>query len=215
MSLLSLFLSFLFPNHCRLCGKGTDAVCATCKKSIVYMPYLPDRQTIAFYAYRKSGLKDLLWLLKYHHQRPIAHELGGLLADALLPELEERVRFEHFVDPVIIPVPVSKRGLRKRGYNQVTLIAQGFLDHAQVNFPLYTDVLLKSRETKKQARNKKRKERFTNIEGSFTLVHPERISGRNIILLDDVTTTGATLDEATSVLMRAKPRKILRVALAH
>ena len=215
MSLLSLFLSFLFPNHCRLCGKGTVAVCAECKKSIVYSPYLPNRQTIAFYAYRKSGLKHLLWLLKYHHQRPIAEELGSLLADALLPELEERVRFEHFVDPVIIPIPVSQKGLRKRGYNQVTLIAESCARHAGNTIPVMNDVLLKSRETKKQARNKKRKDRFTNIAGSFALAHPDRITGRNVILLDDVTTTGATLDEATRVLSRAKPRKILRVTLAH
>lgn len=215
MSLLTLFLSFLFPNHCRLCGKGDLAVCATCKKSIVYSPYLPDRQTIAFYAYRKSGLKHLLWLLKYHHQRPIAEELGSLLADALLPELEERVRFENFTNPIIIPIPVSKKGLRKRGFNQVTLIAESFVKQTGNTIPLYNDVLMKSHETKKQARNKKRKERFTNIAGSFCLQHPEKITNRNIILLDDVTTTGATLDEATRVIEKARPRKILRVALAH
>ena len=152
MSLWSYILSLFLPNRCRLCHTGDRAVCRLCKKSIVYNPYTPDRQTISFYAYRKNGLKHLLWLLKYHHQRPVAYELGELLADALLPELEERVRFEHFVDPIIIPIPVSKKTLRKRGYNQVTLIAQGFLEHSHTGFPLYTDVLIKSRETKKQAR---------------------------------------------------------------
>jgi len=215
MSLLSFFLSFLFPNRCHLCGKEGRYLCLSCRKTILYSPYQPDRGTIAFYAYQRKGLKHLLWLLKYHGHKPIAEELGSLLADALLPELEERVQFEAFTEPVVIPIPLSKKSRSKRGYNQVSLIAHSLIAHAPGTFVLEEGVLLKSRETKRQAKSKNKRERFKNIEGSFLLEHPEKIAGKNVILLDDVTTTGATFDEATKVLLRAKPRKILRVALAH
>lgn len=215
MSVSSFILSILYSNRCRLCNTRTGPLCASCIHYIPFDTYTPDRNTIAFYAYRKGGLKRVLWLLKYHHQRSLAYTLGTMLADVLVPELEERVRFENFSNPVLLPIPLSKKSLRARGYNQVTEIARALVARGHGELVLIDNTLIKTKDTKRQARCKNRSDRFTNLRGAFSIQHPELITGRNVIILDDVTTTGATLEEATKVVLKAKPRSVLRVALAH
>lgn len=215
MSVTSFILSILYSNRCRLCNKHQGPLCGTCIKYIPLDIYSPNRNTIAFYAYRKGGLKRVLGLLKYHHQRPLANALGDMLADVLLPELEERLRFENFSHPVIIPIPLSRKSFRVRGYNQVTEIARALVAREHTDLVVVEKVLLKTKETKRQAQCKNRTDRLTNLHGAFSVEHSELIRGKNIILLDDVTTTGATLEEATREILKAKPRCILRVAFAH
>ena len=80
---------------------------------------------------------------------------------------------------------------------------------------LTTDILIKTKETESQTKSKNRAERIKNLEGCFDVKNPEQIKNRNIVLLDDVTTTGATLTEARRALLARGARKVIAIVFAH
>ena len=141
--------------------------------------------------------------------------LGKLLYDEAWESVSEKKQFHGFHSPIIVTIPVSKKRLRHRGYNHVSLIAQGFASENPSECEIVNNVLEKYRETRRQAEIKVRKDRLANLKNSFHVTDPAKVLGRNIILLDDVTTTGATFEEATRALKKAGARKVLRLALAH
>src|SRR5204863_311048 len=116
----------------------------------------------------------------------------------------------------LIPIPLSPKRMRERGFNQALLIASALcrIDRGE-NFTLEKDVLQKPKETRHQAEIENRSERLKNLIGSFALRNPEKIENHNLILLDDVSTTGATLAEARKTLQKAGARKIIAFTVAH
>jgi len=134
----------------------------------------------------------------------------------LIEEISDLMLMENFQEPILIPVPLSKSRMRERGFNQAELICNNItkLDEGK-NLTLLKNVLIKIKGTKHQARIENRRERLKNIIGSFSLVNSELIKNRNIILIDDVITTGATLFEARKVLKRGGARKVIAFTVAH
>ncbi len=134
----------------------------------------------------------------------------------ILEELSELSIMDNFRDAILVPVPLSQRRKRKRGFNQAELLTKELaLTDGGVSFKLENNVLMKSRETVHQAHAENRTERLKNIIGSFSVVNPEKIKGQNIILVDDVITTGATLSEAKKVLNEAGAKKVIAFTIAH
>jgi len=139
-----------------------------------------------------------------------------MLYERILEELADLTIMENFQKPILIPIPISKQRHRERGYNQTELICRELikLDKNQ-NFELENNLLIKIHETVHQARIKDRRERLKNLAGSFTIKNNTKIKNRNIILIDDITTTGATLNEAKKTLKIAGARKIVAFTVAH
>jgi len=157
-----------------------------------------------------------LWILKYKNKRGVARIFGNILYSQILEELSDLEQFENFKDPILIPIPLSRKRLKKRGYNQVLLIAKHLADlDKDVNFKLANNVLIKIKETPHQTQIENKRKRLENLTGSFAVKNHELVRGRNIILIDDVTTTGATFKEAKKVLKSAGARKIIIFTLAH
>ena len=115
---------------------------------------------------------------------------------------------------IIIPIPLHHKKRRKRGFNQSDIIADILSQY--LNLPVYKNVLKKIRDTKPQMTLRKSEERSENISNSFTLAenYPKDIEGKNIIIVDDVCTSGATIKEARKVLSRLKPRKVIGFVIA-
>ena len=158
-------------------------------------------------------MKKSIWLLKYRNKRMLAGIFAKMLYDILLEELAELKLMKNFSNPLLLPMPISGKRFRERGYNQVELVAY---ELARIGgFELNTNTLLKSRHTESQVKAEGRRERLKNLKGSFAVKNPDVIRGRNIILLDDVITTGATMSEARKTLKEARVKNILSVALAH
>ncbi|MGH9603643.1 MAG: ComF family protein, partial [Terriglobales bacterium] len=141
-----------------------------------------------------GNLRGLIHLLKYEQVRPAARVLGGLLALAmarLLAECGNGLR-------VVIPVPLHSSRLRQRGFNQAELIARAALSSmpgcAVADFQLRTDVLRRKRPTDTQT-GLTRHQRRENIRGAFEVTRPEEIAGKEVLLVDDVFTTGTTVSE--------------------
>ncbi len=123
---------------------------------------------------------------------------------------------ENFRESILIPIPLSPARYRERGFNQAELICRELVSlNPEADLKFYSDVLIKPRDTLHQAHIGNRSTRLKNLIGSFSIIHPEKIKGRNIILIDDVTTTGATLSEARKILKRGGARKVIAFTIAH
>lgn len=209
-------LSLVFPVKCISCGKNHEELCISCLSRAPE----PTRETAQWifpiYDYRHPPIKKALWLLKYKGRRRLANIFAENLYGKIIEELSELRMMENFRDPLLVPIPLSKNRLRDRGYNQAQLLCEKLAAIDQnKNFKLEKNILVKPVDTKSQARIENRSERLRNILGSFAAENEKLIKKRNIILIDDITTTGATLNEARKILKKAGARKIIAFTVAH
>lgn len=115
--------------------------------------------------------------------------------------------------PLIIPIPMSKNRLRKRGFNHAEDIAQAVAKKCVLKFE--PNFLCKIKNTYPQAECRSHRERLKNIRGSFAVSPNVDVRGKNILLIDDVSTSGATLDEAAQVLKKSGANKIYAAVVAR
>jgi ComF family protein len=176
----------------------------------------PFDRSVAYVSY-ESGLRELIHLLKYNGVRPAATVLGRMLAEALI-RLEpafERLTFEQ-APVLVIPVPLYKAKKRQRGFNQAELIARAALkfQSASTRLQLAPDLLLRTRDTASQI-GLSNHQRRANLRGAFAVHRRGELTGREVILVDDVYTTGATATECAQVLRRAGASKVWVATVAR
>ncbi len=214
--IINTILDFLFPIRCVSCRESGSYLCDKCALQIRKAERENLEWVYSLYDYRDPVIKKALWLLKYKNKKPVAETFARLVYGIMLEEISELVMMKNWRDPVLVPIPLSKARLRERGYNQTELVAKAIvkLDQNQ-NFKLKTMWLKKIKETPRQAHIKNRNERLLNLKDSFEVSADTEVKGKNIILLDDVTTTGATLSEARKALKNAGARDVVAFTLAH
>jgi len=203
-----LLLNFFFPLQCVICGKllapdHKDRVCEHCWRKIIYLNRPID--------IRLSLEKELILQFKYKEKKYLANPLGRLLADFVGNNLKEE-NFDY-----IVPIPLERSRQRKRGFNQAELLAQ-ILGEA-VNKPVLIHLVKRRKKTKPQF-GLSRGERFENLSGAFEISKSVKadgppIAGKTVLLLDDLATTGVTLDECAKVLKMAGVREVYGLVLAH
>ena len=162
--------------------------------------------TTALLPFRDARVRACIHEAKFHDNERACSLLGAVLATHL----------SKFNDPIVIPIPLSSARQRARGYNQVTQIIEAARTHMTVH--IYDEILYKQIDTVPQTSLSK-KERLTNVRDAFavydtTQAH-KRIHGRHVILIDDVTTTGATFAAAKAALLPHRPATVTCIALAH
>jgi ComF family protein len=176
----------------------------------------PFGRAVAYGSY-ESGLRELVHLLKYNGVRPAAKVLGGMLAEALtaLEPAFERLTFEQ-APILVIPVPLYKAKRRQRGFNQAELIARAALKFRPLGEPLQLvpNILLRTRDTASQI-GLSSHQRRANLRGAFVVERAAEVTGREVILVDDVYTTGATATECAHVLRRAGAAKVWIATVAR
>lgn len=165
--------------------------------------------------YASPLVKSCVHASKYYaHERAI-RLLGEAVAPHLADILAEQLLFGLYEKPLIIPIPLHVHRLRERGYNQAERIARVAAKHAVLaSLECRTDVLTRTRDTHAQARLTRAK-RLKNMMEAFTVARPECVQGADIILIDDVVTTGATMRAARKALEDAGARTVLCIAVAH
>lgn len=223
MSFLDTILNIVFPAKCILCGKSEVDLCLDCLKEAPMAERESAKWIFPLYDYRHPAIKKSLWLLKYKGKKRLAYVFAEIIYEKILEELSELSILENFTNAILIPIPLSPKRHRERGYNQTELICQELIKinnlRGGVNIKLENNILIKIKENEHQARIKNRNERLKNIIGSFGVEKTEKnislIKNRNVILIDDITTTGATLSEARKVLKQAGARKIIAFTVAH
>ncbi len=207
-------LDFLFPQKCVGCGSedspSTDGLCKQCAGKIDY-GQSPFAYLFCASDYQDKIIKQAIWLLKYKKAKQIAKPLAELLYSRYSKRhlnFTEKTRQNW----TIIPIPLHKKRLRERGFNQSEIIAKHLSVMMSIN--LSTDVLYKKFHTDSQVSVKDRAKRMENIKGSFAVKNPELCRNKNFILVDDVCTTGATISEARKILKEAGAKKIIALVVA-
>jgi ComF family protein len=165
---------------------------------------------VAFGSY-DGGLRELIHLLKYNSVRPAANVLGRMLAEAL-----GVLKSDFGPGPVlVVPVPLFKGKRRQRGFNQAELITRSALKvGADERMALATEVLRRTRETQSQI-GLTSHQRRENIRGAFAVIDTAAVAERNVVLVDDVYTTGTTVTECAKVLRRAGAANVWVVTVAR
>jgi competence protein ComFC len=159
--------------------------------------------------YHDPAVRALVWELKYFANKKAAALAGELLAEELLALAQEEIG-----KPLLIPIPMHTARRRERGHNQTELLCVAALKHIPGTFEYAPRVLERTSNTNQQ-QGLERMKRLQNVKGSMRVVDPDCIAGRICIVVDDVSTTGATFTEAKRVLKEAKARRIICVALAR
>ncbi len=216
MSLVTLFqflLDLLFPQKSsvrELECMDASSFSARAEKTEGFA----GKDIISCFNYRDALVREAIWELKYKGNKKVAALLGTALYDELLAFLEEYAPLTNFTDPLLIPIPLSKKRESERGFNQCRLLTDVLttLDEER-NFKLSL-ALKKIKDTQSQTKSDSRKKRLDNLKGCFEASRTE-IEGRNIILIDDVATTGATLEEARKTLRAAGAKKVICFTVAH
>ncbi len=219
------FLNLLFPDLCRLCHNplvgNEKLICTACRMALPTTglePFtmeqlamrlygqVPFAYVLAYLKFYRSGItRTLLHQIKYGN----CPELGVMAGRWFGYLLKEKKLTNHF--DLIIPVPLHKRKLRQRGYNQSERIATGIAESS--NLEISIDTIKRIRMNESQT-NKSRLERWQNVENIFKVTHPEKIKGKNILLIDDVITTGATIESCAMVLLESEAASVSAGALA-
>ncbi len=208
---LSFPWHILFPKRCPFCGTvipHTARCCASCAPNLLLLSQnarligeLP-RQIAAYAPFSYEGLAEqAVWRLKFYGVPAVARHLAPYLAEAL----PDGAEFD-----LVVPIPMTRRKERRRGYNQAALLAR-FTAEA-LGLPV-RPLLQKRRETAEQHTLSAR-ERKTNLSGAYRLTDPAAVRGKRILLCDDVVTTGATLREAAMLLYDAGAESVSAAAAA-
>lgn len=220
MYILDTILNVVFPVNCLSCGKRGSDLCIKC-----FLDSPPAERESAnwifpLFDYRHPPIKKSIWLLKYKGKKRLAGIFAEIMYGKITEELSELSIMSNFREPILIPIPLSPKRQRERGYNQAELICKKLIEideksNLANNFRLEKNVLIKIKETEHQVNIKDRRDRLKNLSGSFSIKNGELIKGKNIILIDDVLTTGATLTEAKKILKKIGAKKVIAFTVAH
>lgn len=186
---------------------GMGKTCFKCKDT----NYID--QLLIVLDYKNPIVVQIIKCLKYRLVREIINPLSILIKKYILNLSREKKLNILEKNPIIIPVPLHPRRLNWRGFNQSELIAQSLSDIIQC--PVQINSLRRIKKSKPQADIKERVERLKEPIGIFRLVNSEPIRNNVVILVDDVCTTGATLNECARVLKESKAKKVIGFVIAR
>jgi competence protein ComFC len=176
----------------------------------------------AVFNYKTSLCRQAIWEIKYRANKKLIRDFSLLLYEFILEELTDLETFNNFRNIILIPVPSSRERQREKGFNQCVLITQELIkiDRERLgnNFTLAENLLIKEVDTLHQSHVSNRKTRLKNVMNTFSAKTGTReMSDYSFIIIDDVITTGATMNEAFRAITSTgiKKEKIRGYALAH
>lgn len=205
--------NLIFPKRCGFCNKiiNKEYTCQKCKKNLEYicineivLGEKTDFYTYCFSAYSYTGIvRNKILQFKFNNKK----YLYGALSEHLLNMLKP---LENEID-IIIAVPISWKRYLERGYNQANLIANQIAKGLRKK--CLKNVLIKTKDNKKQSKLKFR-QRAENVIGVYKILHSEKIKDKNVLLIDDILTTGATIRECSKILIENGVKKVIAAVVA-
>jgi len=210
---LNDIINLFFPEICLNCEQQLSSnetiICTSCRhdmpltnftceinnkvEQVFYGRISVNEATSLMYYYKKNKVQKIIHSLKYKgHQ-----EIGSFFGEWLGKEMLQSNRFKNI--DIIVPVPLHPKKLKKRGYNQVSIFGKTLATY--LNAKYCEDVLIRKSATSTQTK-KHRLERWKNVEELFFLTDNSYFEGKNILLIDDVITTGATLEACANELLK-------------
>ncbi len=225
LTILRDFSHLFFPHICAGCGsdlvKEDQFICINCYTSLpetgfsaksnnpiekmFYGRIEVAEATAAYYFTKSTVLQRLIHTLKYHNTPEVGLQLGRWMG----VQLQNSGRF--CTVNALIPLPLFKEKEKKRGYNQAAVLCRGISEIIKV--PVVNDIVVRRRYTDTQTK-KGRVERWKNVDGSFAVTYEQLLHNKHVLLVDDVVTTGATLEACGSVIKQSSTTTLSIAALA-
>lgn len=214
------FLSLLYKENCIICGapvkenaiplKGVQNLCKNCLKNVKILSYFPHTKinNVEIYSacFYEGTIKQLIHKLKFNHKKEVAKILALFL-------YEFYKKNEGFKNLVLVPVPTNKNNIKQRGYNNVFEIVKELSLFLNVSYS--KKLLLKVKNTKPQYKltPKKRRE---NVSGCFKINFEEykKLEGKTFLIVDDIFTTGATLNEIIKTFKESNIQNLFCITLS-
>ena len=224
MRWISDLLDIIFPRYCAVCGERLSHtekhICLNCLCSMpliekshkqeiekLFWGKIPVERATSFMYYRKgSPYNNLLHQIKYKAHPETAIYIANIAATELIEE-----GFFDGID-IIVPLPLSRKKERQRGYNQSDYIAKGLSQKSGI--PILRNAIQRTVANETQT-HKNRDERWKNVEGIFSVISPNELQGKHILLVDDVLTTGATIASCAKCICTLTDTKISLFTLAY
>ncbi len=212
MKLFQGILNLLYPPKCPFCGrileKGEEGLCSRCQRTL---PWTTGTNGAVDFCdvclsplWYKNGVRDAVHRYKFNYGSMHSRLMGTLMAQCLQDRWSEPI-------DVITWVPLSKKHRRKRGYDQAELLARRVGELTGI--PVVSS-LEKRRNTATQSHIEKESERRANVLGAYGIKDGAELSGKRVVLVDDVVTSGATLSECASCLRMAGAAGVIALTLA-
>ena len=214
MKFISFLLDLLFPPKCAFCRRlvsgNDDLICPKCKKELPYTKNGGILKGNFFTAcvsplYYENSVREALLRYKFYGLTAYAAPFGKLLSECVEEYIESQV-------DIISWVPLSKKRLRSRGYDQARLLAEAV--SRELGIPC-VPVLRKKKDTAPQSRTGNAEKRKRNVAGAYELIDKNIIDGKTILLIDDIVTTGSTFAECARMLGKSGANKVYCAAAAR
>jgi len=210
---MKFLLNILFPQRCVGCAARGSVICDPCAKKLQSAEAPKYSWITSIFSYKDSRVRALIRSLKYKHAKSIADVLGVHLASSVSEFLGEEKLFLSG-NILLVPVPLSRRRYRQRGYNQSELLAEALVRELGAgNVSVDSGLVRKHADTKPQADIKNKNDRLRNLGDCFSATRKSH--GESIVIIDDVTTTGATLVALRRALKEKGFRNIHAFTIAH
>jgi ComF family protein len=204
-----------FPKFCFGCKEEGIYLCQDCLATLEIFT--------SHQKFKGKNLNDLYFPINYENflvkrliknfkYPPLIKELKKELSLIIVSHFLLLDKMPDFSDFILVPIPLTKKKLKWRGFNQAEEIARELAEFFKI--PLISDCLIKMKETKDQVELSE-KERKENLREAFSIKNKEKISGKNVLIVDDVFTTGATMEEAAKVLKEVGVKKIIGIVVAR
>ena len=178
------------------------------------LPLIP--HCAAFLPYKNTVVRHLIHASKYHGHARAPTLLAHATAPFVAEELSERRLFGAFHTPLLTAIPLHEKRQRERGFNQSRRIAEALIEKlGDEGIEARFDVLMRVKHTPPQTHRIDKHERIANMKHAFSVSTPHAVYGREVLLIDDVVTTGATFLEARAALMKVGAKDVLCIAVAH
>lgn len=197
----TLLLTIVFPSRCYLCKKDDTPLCETCLQTFPQAFDEPFPYITSIYSFKYPPLKKIIHAIKYFHRKDLLTPFANVLAK----KLEDKESY------LLVPIPMPHTRKHLRGYNHAEELAKLIAERSCLQ--LDRTLLLRKNNAKRQVATISRRDRINNQHGTFFVTKP--LPSTKIILIDDVTTTGATISSARQELLRHGATCVEALTIAH
>lgn len=202
-TVLEKLVGLLFPSYCLKCKKGDGSLCKKCLLSL-YQPCSIGPGVFSLFPYKDVYVKELIWRMKLKNDKSMYQKIAEILAEFLKTKINKN-------EFIVTTIPSHRTSSASRKYNHMSKMCH--IVCSQLNFQYSETILIRTKEVKKQALIKERAVRIKAPEN--TLRASTRKRYQDVLIIDDVTTTGATFREAKRALEEAGYKNVLCLAIAH